>query len=235
MDHRNRARDESEREDIYMDSTNLTPEYLEKEIKLEKERRIPWKKILVIFLVLLLGSIGGNALYWHHENTPEVRLERVAETLQQGNFKGLSNYTTNKDMFTALNIFVDGNESQQKELAKILYKNASVKVTNVSYNSAKTKAYVDADISNYNVYSAALTVELSEKEQEGKTMKERRDLLVQKTGKAVESLEKKGGLITNSVSLVMVNKDGKWMLDGNQDLNQMAILAFLGIQVGGSK
>lgn len=218
-----------------MDSTNLTPEYLEKEIKLEKERRIPWKKILVIFLVLLLGSIGGNVLYWHHENTPEVRLERVAETLQQGNFKGLSNYTTNKDMFTALNIFVDGNESQQKELAKILYKNASVKVTNVSYNSAKTKAYVDADISNYNVYSAALTVELSEKEQEGKTMKERRDLLVQKTGKAVESLEKKGDLITNSVSLVMVNKDGKWMLDGNQDLNQMAILAFLGIQVGGGK
>ena len=215
---------------------NLTsPQYLEKEIKLKKDRNIPWKWIIGIILALVIGAVGGNAIYWHHQNTPETRLEKVADILKKGEFKALSDYTTNKDMFTALNIFVDGNESQQKELGKILYKNASIKTTKVSYNNSKTKAYVDADISNYNVYSAALTVELSEKEQEGRTMKERRDLLVQKTGKAVESLEKKGELITNNVSFVMVYKDGKWKIDGNQDLNQMAILAFLGINIGTSK
>lgn len=189
----------------------------------------------IVGVIAAAGCLIGAICYTNVQKAkPEARLEQAVNLVKDGNFDGAAEYASKDGYFSMTDMLgKDATETQRKKIADLMYDDLDFKISKVSVNKKGTEAIVTAKVKNYNVYAAALDVQISPKEMEGKTAAETRTLLVKKAEKSMTKYknDKKNKKIENTVHFNMIKKDGKWVVDVSDAENRMSILSLLGIQV----
>lgn len=190
--------------------------------------------ILIALVAILIGVCIGIVGHNKAQAKPDARLTQATELIKQGNFDEARNYTNTSSYFSALDLIgEDGTNTQRQKVANAMYKDLTVLPTKVTYNKKGTKVMVTAKVSNYDVYSAALQVNIPASEAQKNSASENRKILVEKATKTIDKFKKnkKNKKEKQTVRFTMVKEDGKWVIDGNDSENQLSLLSFIGVQV----
>ena len=186
---------------------------------------------LCIALVIIAGAAGG---FWYTEQQnalPENRMEQTVAMLKAGNLDGAEAYASTDDYFRLADMTgPEATDAQKQQMAEILFRDLEMELGKPRIDKAGKKAVFHATVKNYAVYPAAMNMELDSGELEGKTEQQAMDILLKKSQKSANKLRKKGEKVSSRVVITMVRRDGKWVIDGSDPDNQLALLACMGIQ-----
>lgn len=193
------------------------------------------QKLLLAGCLVLVACGWGASRYWQAQaQEPPGRLQQIQKLIKSGQFQKLESFSDHKEYFATLNIMGEKTtQRQQKQLAKILFSDMEQSVLDTVVNKSESKAIVKVRIINYDVYHAALQVEISEKEAAKKTDQQRYDLLLEKAEQVVKKeIGKQKERTQNTVEFLLTkDKKGNWVVDGSDQENQLNLLAYMGIQV----
>lgn len=187
----------------------------------------------VVGVVLAASCIIGGVGYNNYQKAkPDSRLNQAVALVREGDFDEVSSYASKSGYWSMTDLLgSDATDAQRAKIAKLMYGDLDFDIKKVSVNEAGTEAVITAKVKNYNVYSAALGVQITTEEMAGKTAAESRALLVKKADKEIKAYKKKNKKITNTVHFNMIKKNDKWVVDTSDNENKMSLLSLLGIQV----
>lgn len=194
-----------------------------------------YKKIIggVIGVVLAASCVIGGISYNNYQQSlPDARLKQAIEYVKEGDFDDAASYASKSGYWSMADLLgSDATDAQRAKIADLMYGDLDFTVKKVSVNKDETSAVVTVKVKNYNVYSAALGVQITSDEMAGKTAAQSRALLVKKANKQIKTYKKKNKKITNTVHFNMIKKNDKWVVDTSDTENKMSMLSLLGIQV----
>lgn len=177
----------------------------------------------------IIGGVGYNN---YQKAKPDSRLNQAVALVQEGDFDEAASYASKSGYWSMTDLLgSDATDAQRAKIAKLMYGDLDFDIKKVSVNEAGTEAVITAKVKNYNVYSAALGVQITTEEMAGKTAAESRALLVKKADKEIKAYKKKNKKIANTVHFNMIKKNDKWVVDTSDNENKMSLLSLLGIQV----
>lgn len=193
------------------------------------------KKIIggVAAVVVAASCIIGGVSYNNYQKAqPDARLNQAITYIKEGDFDDVSSYASKSGYWQMTDLLgSDATDAQRAKIAKLMYGDLDFTIKKVSVNKSNTSAVITAKVKNYNVYSAALGVQITTEEMEGKTAAESRALLVKKANKQINAYKKKNKKSENTVHFNMIKKNGNWVIDTSDSENKMSLLSLLGIQV----
>lgn len=187
----------------------------------------------VVGVALVASCIIGGVGYNNYQKAkPDSRLNQAVVLVQEGDFDEAASYASKSGYWSMTDLLgSDATDTQRAKIAKLMYGDLDFDIKKVSVNEAGTEAVITAKVKNYNVYSAALGVQITTEEMAGKTAAESRALLVKKADKEIKAYKKKNKKIANTVHFNMIKKNDKWVVDTSDNENKMSLLSLLGIQV----
>lgn len=193
------------------------------------------KKIIggVAAVVVAASCIIGGVSYNNYQKAqPDARLNQAITYIKEGDFDDVSSYASKSGYWQMTDLLgSDATDAQRAKIAKLMYGDLDFTIKKISVNKSNTSAVITAKVKNYNVYSAALGVQITTEEMEGKTAAESRALLVKKANKQINAYKKKNKKSENTVHFNMIKKNGDWVIDTSDSENKMSLLSLLGIQV----
>ena len=224
-------KDETSRQDSPDTTKESSTEKVTEKPKLNDKK----KKIIggVAAVIVAASCIVGGVSYDNYQKAqPDARLNQAITYIKEGDFDDVSSYASKSGYWQMADLLgSDATDAQRAKIAKLMYGDLDFTIKKVSVNKANTSAVVTAKVKNYNVYSAALGVQITTEEMEGKTAAESRALLVKKANKQINAYKKKNKKSENTVHFNMIKKNGNWVIDTSDSENKMSLLSLLGIQV----